>query len=304
MKLNGDFLIEGQQPFPDGVFAAKIIMGVDYFRALSIPLLSGREFTESDTSTSNNVAIINESFARRFFEGESPIGKRLSLDEDAKGQPIWREIVGVVSDVKQDGLASELQPAIFAPYAQTSKLFFLRFMTFVIRTADEPTNMAAIVQREIQKVDANLPAYDVKTMRQVISDSVSDPRFNALLLAVFAGLALVLAAVGIYGVISYSVTQRTHELGIRMALGAEPRDIMRLVVGQGISMALAGIVIGVGLALAVTRVIASFLFGVSATDPATFVVVSLILAGVALGASFVPARRATKVDPMVALRYE
>ena len=304
MKLSGDFLIEGQPPIPAGVFAAKIITGVDYFRALGIPLLSGREFTESDASTSNNVAIINESFARRYFEGESPIGKRLSIDEDAKRQPIWREIVGVVSDVKQDGLASESQPAIFAPYSQTSMMFFLRFMTFVIRTADEPAQMAAVVQREIQKVDANLPAYDVKTMRQVISDSVSDPRFNALLLAVFAGLALVLATVGIYGVISYSVTQRTHELGIRMALGAEPRDIMRLVVGQGISMALAGIAIGVGLALAVTRVIASFLFGVSATDPATFVVVSLILAGVALGASFVPALRATKVDPGVALRYE
>ena len=304
MRLSGDFLVEGQPPLPDGTFADKIITSADYFRAMRIPLLRGREFDDRDTPDSKGVVMVNESFARAIFADDDPVGKRLSLDEDSKRQPIWREIVGVVRDVKQEGLGSELQPAIFAPYAQSSKLFWLRLMSFVIRTDNDPARLAVAVQREIQKVDPDLPAFDLKTMRQVISDSVSDPRFNALLLAVFAGVALVLAAVGIYGVISYSVMQRTHELGIRMALGAEPRDIMRLVVGKGMMLAFMGVAIGLALALAVTRVIAGFLFGVSATDPATFFVISLILAGVALVACFVPARRAMKVDPMVALRYE
>ena len=202
--------------------------------------------------------------------------------------------------MKQLGLDSSAKPEVYFPYLQMTA----STMSIVVRTGSNPLNLVAAMKSQIQEIDKDLPIADVKTMRQLLSESVSGRRFNMLLLAVFAGVALVLAAVGIYGVMSYSVTQRTHEIGIRMALGAQTSDVLKLVVGEGMLLALAGVTIGLVASLFLTRLISTLLFGVSATDPITFALISVMLTGVALAASLVPARRAIKVDPMVALRYE
>jgi putative ABC transport system permease protein len=238
---------------------------------------------------------------RRHFPNENPIGAHLRFFERDF------EIVGVVGAVKHNGLDDEPTPTLYAPLAQVpgSNLAFLASnMSLAIRTGVGPLALQAAVRREVQAVDGEVPASSMKTMEQFLSTSVAPRRFNLLLLVVFAGAALLLAATGIYAVIAYSVTQRTHEIGVRLALGAGPGDVLKLVVGQGMRLALAGVAVGLIAALAITRVMANLLFEVSATDPGTFAAVSVILAGVALGACFVPARRATKVDPMIALRYE
>jgi putative ABC transport system permease protein len=304
MGLQGDFRIEGLDISYQNAWSKKVISGPDYFSTLGIPLLAGREFAESDSSKVRNVAIINEALARKYFGDEDPLGRRLSIDSDSNRNPIWREIVGIARDFKQESLSSSFEPAIFVPYAQTSKLFWLDFATFVVRTRGDLTGMTAAVQREIQAIDPDLPAFAVKPMSEVVSDSVSDPRFNLLVFGAFAGLALVLATVGIYGVISYSVTQRTREMGIRIAIGASPREVVLMVVKQGAMLGLIGIAIGLAAAFALTRMVSSLLFGVTATDPFTFGCVATLLMTVALLASLLPARRASKVDPIVALRYE
>jgi putative ABC transport system permease protein len=242
--------------------------------------------------------VINETFARRYFPGEDAIGKLLNIG-DPQTSP-WRMIVGIVKDVRHEGLDTEAYPQMYAPLAQVSR----RAMTLVARTSREPLSLVPNVRQELSGLDKDQPLYNVRTMEQVLAQSISRQRFQMLLIAIFASVGLVLASVGIYGVISYSVTQRTHEIGIRMALGAQGRDVLRMIIGQGMLLTLIGVGVGLAVAFLLTRVMASLLYGVSATDPLTFIAVSVLLTLVALLACFIPARRAMKVDPMEALRYE
>jgi putative ABC transport system permease protein len=241
------------------------------------------------------VVIINQAMARQFWPDEDPIGKRMGV-----GSEPLRTVVGIVGDVRQAGLETEPRAEFFYPFFQID----IGSGTFVVRTGGDPKSTIASVRSELQAVDKDQPLFRISTMDEVLARSVAPRRLNMLLLGIFAGVALVLAAVGLYGVMSYSVTQRTREIGIRMALGAARGDVMKLVVGQGMILAVVGVAVGLVASFFLTRLMSSLLYGVSATDPLTFTMISLVLIVVALGASFVPARRATKVDPMVALRYE
>jgi putative ABC transport system permease protein len=267
-----------------------------YFGAMGIPLVRGRTFDERDGADSR-VLVINETMARKFFPGQDPIGQRLIVNWEPK---VADEIVGVVGDVKETALAEEANPAIYWPHPREP----YQFMNFVMRAAIDPTSLRAAATKEIHALDPDQPVSDLRMLDEVVAKSIARPRFNALLLAIFAGVALVLASVGIYGVMNYSATQRTQEIGIRMALGAKPRDILRLVVGHGMKLTFTGIVIGIGASLALTRVMANLLFGVTATDLPTFLGVSAVLTIVALLANYIPARRATRVNPVTALHYE
>ncbi|HYY56574.1 MAG TPA: ABC transporter permease [Pyrinomonadaceae bacterium] len=276
----------------------------DYFRTLSIPLDRGRQFTEQDREGAPPVAVINETMARTFFPGEDPLGKRIKLASMTSPFP-WLAVVGVVGDVKHYGLDEETKPELYVSYLQPLlPNFNVSSLFLAVRTTAEPAGLAAAVRREVAVLDKDQPVADIKTMEERLSESVAPRRFNMLLLAIFAALALILAAVGIYGVMSYSVTQRTHEIGVRMALGAQGSDVLRLVVGQGMILALAGVALGLLGAFALTRVMKTLLFNVSASDPLTFAGVAFVLSAVALLACLIPARRATRVDPMEALRYE
>jgi putative ABC transport system permease protein len=264
---------------------------------MQIPVVRGRGFTERDAEGSPPVALINDTMARRVFPGEDPLGKRITIDY--LEQRVQLEVIGVVGDTTQTvGRATGLQ--IYDCYLQRPWLS----SAFVVRTEGDPAALGAAAQKAVREVDAGRAASNVKTMERLLSESVAQPRFYAQLLTGFACVALLLAAVGVYGVMSYAVTQRTHEIGIRMALGAEARDVVRMVVGQGMTLALAGVVVGLAASFALTRVMASLLYGVSATDAGVFAFVPVLLAAVAFLACLLPARRATKVDPMIALRYE
>jgi putative ABC transport system permease protein len=274
------------------------IITPDYIRAMGIPVLRGRAFDGRDVKDAPKVLLINEAFARKYFPGEDPLGKRVEV---TVAPDMLGEIVGVVGDVKHRSLDREPDPECYVSFEQVPT----SFMTLVVRTeSNDPAALTASLREAVRQVDADIPLADVRTMEQVVSNSVAQRRFNTLLLGVFAALALVLSAVGIFGVVNYSVTQRTHEIGIRMALGAQTRDVLRMVVGQGMRLVLVGVAVGLAAAFALTRVMSSLLYGVSATDPVTFFGVALVLAAVALAACLIPARRAMKVDPMVALRYE
>ncbi|HJQ25166.1 MAG TPA: ABC transporter permease [Blastocatellia bacterium] len=291
------FAIEGRAPEapdqrPNADFRR---VNQDYFSALRIPLLKGRQFTESEARQSAHVVIISERLAAQYFPDEEPLGKYLLL---GLSTPIRFEIIGVVDDVRHRSLATDAYPMMYLPMLDTP------WTNLVIRTAGEPTSLAAAVRQEVGKLDPQQPVAAIKPMAQWLSESVAQPRFRTLLLGVFAGIALLLSVLGIYGVMSYVVAQRTREVGIRMALGAGRLAVLRLVIGQGMRLALTGVVLGLAAAYGLTRLLASLLFNVSATDPATFIGIALLLAGVAFLACYVPARRATKVDPMVALRYE
>ena len=269
-----------------------------YFDALRIPLRSGRLLTERDTISTPPVIIINETFARRYFPDRSPLGERLKFGDNY----FDGEIVGLVGDVRHRGLEADALAEMYISYLQKPMLW--PTMNFVIRTTSDPASIVASVRRELQAVDAHQPIYSVRPMEQLFSASIAERRFNMVLLTAFAVLAALLTAIGIYGVISYSVAQRTREIGIRLALGAQTGDVLKLVVRQGLAPAFVGIVLGLAGAFALTRVIASLLFGVSATDPVTFASLPFLLVTVALLACWFPARRATRVDPMIALRHE
>lgn len=270
-----------------------------YFRTMKIPLLSGREYDDRDTANSPMVAVVNEAFARWAFPDEDPIGRRVKFTKPTIDSP-WYSVIGVVRGEKQDGLDKEIKPEVYELHRQSAQTQML----MVVRTVGDPMNLLGAVREEIRSIDPNLPPYDIKPMTEVLGASFAKQRFTTTLLGVFAALALGLAAVGIYGVISYSVTQRTYEIGLRRALGAESRDVLKLIVGQLMRLVLAGIGAGLAASIALTRLIASLLFNVSATDPVAFAAVAVLLIAVALLAGCVPARRAVKVDPMVALRYE
>ncbi|MGA3075352.1 MAG: ABC transporter permease [Bryobacteraceae bacterium] len=273
----------------------------NYFRTLGIALAAGRDFTERDDSKSTPVVIVNRAFAARFFPSQNPIGKHVRPGiGGGAGEPPMREIVGVSGDVKQSDPGSAAAPEIYAPLAQVR----LDPVYIVARTANDPRSIIAPARREVAALDRTAPIYHTETLDQYFAESVAAPRFVTLLLTGFAGLALLLASVGIYGVISYIAAQRTHEIGIRLALGARKGEILRMVIAKGLAPALAGLAIGVAAALRLTRLLSSLLYGVSPTDTVTFAAVSLILMGVALLACYIPARRAAKTDPMISLRYE
>ncbi|HSB07970.1 MAG TPA: ABC transporter permease [Blastocatellia bacterium] len=297
----GGFSIEGRVAAPDEPeqTADRRMISPDYLNSLGIPLIEGRQFNDRDGQASTAVAMISRSFARRFFPGEDPIGKRIKLGGRDSTRP-WLSIVGVAGDVRDTALDSDIRPCVYLPYPQ----FAGSGMTLIVRSSVDPMALVSALREEVWALDKDQPITDLKTMNQYVSESVAARRTNAMLLVVFAGLALVLASVGIYGVVAYWVTQRVHEVGIRIALGATPRDVIKLIVGRGFGLVIIGVAIGLVSSFALTRVMSSLLYGVSATDPATFASVSLLLTGVALLASYIPARRATKIDPMIALRHE
>ena len=273
------------------------IVGPGYLRTLGIPLVEGRDFSAGDTEAAPKVILINQAMARRFWAQSDPVGARISTDGKE-----WFTIVGVTGDVRQGGLREEPKPEVYLSYRQDP--YQWPYLSLLVHTSFDPIKLTPSIQGVLWSVDKNLAVSGIATMEQLRAGSIAQPRLTALLLSVFAALAVILASVGMYGVIAYSVAQRTHEMGLRMALGARATDVLMLVVGQGMRMAVTGMALGLAGAFALTRVLARFLWGVRPTDPATFAAVSLLLAGVALTAAYLPARRAIHVDPTVALRYE
>jgi putative ABC transport system permease protein len=302
------FRVEGEPPRPaDQMASANFrVVNHEYFQTLGIPLLEGRGFTTRDTADVPDVYVVNQEFVRRNFPNESPLGKRISFGTDERGNPYYGEIVGVVADMRTLELKEDPTPDTYSSYLQSSSdgLFF------VIRTNVEPLSLAQAIRNAVMEVDKNQPISEIKPLDRIVYQSVAVPRFNLYLLGVFAALAMLLATAGIYGVISYSVSQRTHEIGIRLALGARTEDVLAMIIKQGMKLTLAGISLGLIGAYVLTGLIKNqlfvknLLFQIGVYDKFTFLAVPLILAGVALVACLVPARRATKVDPMVALRYE
>ena len=276
------------------------VMG-DYFRVMQIPR-AGRDFTPLDREGQPLVAIVNEEMVREFFPHENPIGARIHWARDTE-PPQWMTVIGVVGDVKHSGLDQPVDPAVYTPFPQSNEIW-RSFMTLAIRTPDVSSGLVEEVKKQVWSLDSQIPVSDVHTMDELMAVSLAQQRFNMLLLGLFATLALVLAAVGIYGTMAYRVGQRMHEIGIHIALGAQRRDVLRLVLNDGAKLACFGIAIGIAAATALTRLMTSLLFGVKPTDPETFAVVAIVLAIVALAACYVPTRRAMRVDPMVALRHE
>jgi putative ABC transport system permease protein len=295
------FTVEGRPPLPKGqeTHAEWRSTSPSYLEAMSVPLRRGRYLSERDNrEDAPRVVLINEVMAQRFFAGEEPLGRRLDFgDADEKGH--W-EIVGVVGDVRHDGIEEVPRPEVYVAHAKSPR----SSMSVVLRTTSDPEQSVAAAQAELRALDPDQPLFNVRTLDRVVREAIAPQRLATVNMLVFALIALALAAIGLYAVMSYAVAQRTHEIGVRMALGAEPRDILRLVVRQGMILTLVGLALGLGASLLLTRGMSKVLYGVSATDPLTFAGISLLLAAVAFAANYFPARRATRVDPMDALRYE
>jgi len=300
MFIRGDFDIEGQ-PKPK-LDAGKPKIGVGYFKTMGIPLLAGREFTARDTAEAPKVAIVSERIAREYFPGGpgEALGRRVRLSD--RGE--WLTVVGVVADIRQMGLDQEVQPMLYVPFQQErSDFFVLRFVSFVVRTAT-PASVVEGIRAEIRHAAPDLPIESTMTMDEAVAASVAPPRFRMLLLLLFAMTATLIATCGIYGLMAYAVTQHRREIGVRMALGAERRDVLRLVLTRALRIVVAGLIVGLAGAAGVTRVLQTFLFGVTPTDPIAFTIVTLLLMAVGLMAAWLPARRATRIDPCAALRAE
>jgi putative ABC transport system permease protein len=300
------FTIEGRPAPEPGQTPSESFrpVGEDYFRTLGIELRTGRHFTPQDDPQHPGATIINEAFARKYFPNEDPLGQRLQASTPARmsngPMPTSFEIVGVVRDTKFHGLSAASAPAFYIP----AKQFPLANMMVLARVEGDPLNYAQALRQAVWAIDPDQPVNVITALEQLVADNIAQPRFNMFLMGLFGALALLLASVGIYGLLSYAVRQRTQEIGVRMALGAQRRDIFKLIVGQGMQLTLAGVGLGLVAALALTRFLSSLLYGTGATDFTTFAVVTVLLAMVALLACYLPARRATRVDPMVALRYE
>jgi len=306
LELTNPFHPEGKPETPGQPAPAigEIPVGTDYFATLGIPLFRGRLFSDQDRSPATHVLVINENMARQYFPDQDPLGTRVQTGEyNPKGD--WYTIVGVVGNVKYEGLGAKDQPTMYVPYFDSGWCpWFVREMYFVVRSASAPEKVVSVLQSAALSLDNQLAIAHVRTMDQLLYESVAGSRFRAVLFGVFAALALVLAMIGIYAVMAYSVSQRTHEIGIRIALGAHRTNILQTILREGASLALLGVAIGFVVALALSRTLAGLLFGVQATDAMTFALVAALLLCVALAACYLPARRATRVDPMVALRYE
>ena len=301
-NVSSRFVVEGAPfvPLADRPYAGVRVVTPDYFQTMSIPNLKGRSFTEQDRENTPRVIIVNEAMASRYWPSEDVIGKRLGYVEEFSDKQEWLQIVGVVGDVRHKALETEVMPEVYFPYKQSPQ----NFMNLVVRTTSDPTSIVPAIRGQILSVDKDQPVSDIMTMEQRVAKSVAAKRFVMFLLGTFSILALGLAAVGIYGVMAYLVTQRTQEIGVRMALGAQKRDVLKLVVLKGMVLAIIGTTIGLVASLALTRVMRSLLFEVTPTDWLTFVISSAVLLTVALLACYIPARRATKLDPLIALRYE
>jgi putative ABC transport system permease protein len=299
--VRGDFQLDGGRTPPRDYLVAKPSVSPGYFRTMGIRLLRGREFTERDDAASPGVVIVSRSVADRVWPGKNALGQRVSM-KDKPGLGDWLTVVGVVDDIAQRGLDGKRDPAIYQPYAQLAQPFFLEHMTFVVRAADRPELLLGAMRQALRDVDRSQPVGSIGTMDATIAMTVAEPLFQARLIGVFSALALLLAGIGIYGVVAYSVAERTHEMGIRVALGAMGGDVVRLVMRRVLTLVVPGVGLGIIGALAVTRVLAAFLFGVKPNDPATFAGVAGVLVAVAFLAGLIPARRASRVDPLVALR--
>ncbi|MGH6629889.1 MAG: ABC transporter permease, partial [Burkholderiales bacterium] len=290
---------------PDSLRSTEIrIITPDYFKVMKMPVRRGRAFTGADSAGAPPAIVVNEAYARQTFPNADPIGQSLNVD----GAQVY-QIVGVVNDVKQFSLGDPAPRTVFIPVVQAPDRVLRgarQFVTmkFAIRTSGDPLALGAAVRQEMLNVDSSLPLSNIRTLEQIVERSLAQQRFNSALLGLFAAIGLLLAAIGVYGVMSYAVTQRTHEIGVRLALGATAGDVLKLIAGKGLALALIGVALGLGASFALTRLMKDFLFGVSATDSLTFAAIALLLAGVALVACYLPARRAAKVDPLIALRCE
>jgi len=296
----GGFSIEGSESSDrDDLVADRRMISSDYFNTLGIPVVSGRGFSDHDNQSSEGVAIVSESWVRRYLHSDDPLAKRVKLGGRDSSRP-WLTVVGVAGDVRDAALEQDARPCIYVPYSQ----FPTSAMTLVVRSASDPMTLVGRIREAVWAIDKDQPVTDVRTLDQYVSAAVSPRRFNAILLGSFAGLALVLASIGVYGVISYAVSRQTRDIGIRVALGAQSTDVMKLIIGRGMALVLAGVAIGSLASLGLTRVLDSLVFGVSTTDPLIYVGVSALLVGLSLIACYLPARRALRVDPLVALRCE
>ena len=300
-QIRGDFKLEGGRASPPGYLVAKPAASPGYFRTMGIRLRQGREFTPQDVGSSPGVVIVSQSVADQMWPGVSAVGQRVSM-QDVPGPGDWLTVVGVVDDVGQTSIDTHREPAIYQPIRQLTQTFFLEHMSFVVRATGDPAALVPAMRRAMHDVDANQPIGSMGTVESAISATVAEPLFQARLIVVFSVFALVLAAIGIYGVVAYSVAERTHEIGIRVALGAGRGNVIGMVLRRLLVLVVPGVALGIAGALATTRVLSSLLFEVTPNDPATFIGVAVLLAAVAIAAGLVPARRASRVDPLVALR--